>query len=169
MLLHVPSKSLIWIYNALSFTDDRVGAPAMTFQYVHGLQNEITNFLADTLRKRRLRGDYVSREILSDPSWDMMLDLYLSERRGREVTVSSLCIASQAPFTTALRWIAKLEGKGLICRLPIPSGRRSSQMLLTDQGRAAMEGWARHAMQPPASAEADLHSRRGWLDSPKAT
>jgi DNA-binding MarR family transcriptional regulator len=133
----------------------------MTFQYVHGLQDEITNFLTDTLRRRRLRDDYLSPEILSDPSWDMMLDLYLSERRGREVTVSSLCIASCAPFTTALRWIAKLEGKGLICRLPVPNDRRSSQMLLTDQGRAAMEGWARHAMRPPAAAEPDLRGKLG--------
>lgn len=128
----------------------------MTFQYVHGLQDDITTFLADTLRRRRLRDDYLSPDVLSDPSWDMMLDLYLTERRGREVTVSSLCIAARAPFTTALRWIAKLEKAGLICRLPIPTDRRSWQMLLTDKGRAAMEGWARHAMHPPAGAELDL-------------
>lgn len=133
----------------------------MTFQYVHGLQDEITNFLADTLRRRRLRDDYLSPEILSDPSWDMMLDLYLSERHGREVTVSSLCIASRAPFTTALRWIAKLEGQELIHRQPVPNDRRSSQMLLTDKGRAAMEGWARHAMHPPGGAEISMRPTLG--------
>lgn len=122
----------------------------MTFQYVHGLQDEVATFMADIVRQRRLRDDYLAPEILSDPSWDMMLDLYLNERRGKEVTVSSLCIASRAPFTTALRWIAKLEGKELVCRLPVPNDRRSSRMRLTEKGRMAMEGWARHAMRPAA-------------------
>lgn len=145
----------------LDLTTNGWGLPAMTFQYVHGLQNDIANFLADTLRRRRLRNDYLSPEILSDPSWDMMLDLYLSERRGREVTVSSLCIASHAPFTTALRWIAKLEQEGLIFRQPTPNDRRSSHMLLSDKGRVAMEGWARHAMRPPVTAELELRGKAG--------
>lgn len=137
------------------------GLPTMAFQYVHGLQDDITSFVTDTLRRRRLRGDYLSPEILSDPSWDMMLDLYLNERHGREITVSSLCIAGRAPFTTALRWIAKLEQEGLIYRQPTPNDRRSSHMLLTDKGRTAMEGWARHAMHPPAATGGDLYGAPG--------
>lgn len=133
----------------------------MTFQYVHGLQDDIAGFLADTLRRRRLRNDYLSADILNDASWDMMLDLYLSERSGREVTVSSLCIASRAPFTTALRWIAKLEQEGLIYRQPRPNDRRSSHMLLSDKGRVAMEGWARHAMHPPVAEGSELHAKAG--------
>src|SRR3546814_1843272 len=42
----------------------------------------------------------------SDPAWDMLLDLYLAaERNTRPVSISSLCIASAVPATTALRWI----------------------------------------------------------------
>lgn len=133
----------------------------MTFQYVHGLQDAIADFLTNTLRRRRLRDEYLSEDLLCDPAWDMMLDLYLSERLGREVMVTSLCLASRAPATTALRWIAKLERERLVYRQPTPNDRRSSRMLLTDKGRAAMEGWARKAMRPPTAAEFDLHGTFG--------
>lgn len=133
----------------------------MTFQHVDGSKEDIAGFLADTLRRRRLRDEYLSPDILNDASWDMMLDLYLSERSGREVTVSSLCIASHAPFTTALRWIAKLEQEGLIYRQPRPDDRRSSHILLSEKGRIAMEGWACQAMRPSVADGGGLHAKAG--------
>ena len=46
----------------------------------------------------RLLGDF-----FSEPSWDILLDLYVQTHEGRTVTVSQLSLATGAPPTTALR------------------------------------------------------------------
>jgi DNA-binding MarR family transcriptional regulator len=77
------------------------------------------------LRCRRLRETALGADLFSDPAWDMLLDLYIEHQAGRAPAVSSLCLASHAPATTALRWIGRLEGDGLVTRTPdATDGRR---------------------------------------------
>src|SRR5438067_2106779 len=54
---------------------------------------------------RRDRARFLSRELLADPGWDMLLDLLYAELANRPVSVSSVCIASGVPQTTGLRWL----------------------------------------------------------------
>jgi CheY-like chemotaxis protein/DNA-binding MarR family transcriptional regulator len=61
--------------------------------------------------QRRIFGDLVA-----NPCWDMLLDLYESRTLGRTVSVTSLAIASGVPTTTALRRITDLEDLGLLRR-----------------------------------------------------
>jgi len=61
--------------------------------------------------QRRIFGDLVA-----NPCWDMLLDLYESKTLGRTVSVTSLAIASGVPTTTALRRITDLEELGLLRR-----------------------------------------------------
>jgi DNA-binding MarR family transcriptional regulator len=110
-------------------------------------QDHINSFIQNILRMRRSRERYLPPDLLCDPAWDMMLDLYLSDQRGREVGVSSLCLAAHAPTTTALRWIALLEKEELIVRRSAPRDRRLCLLSLTEKGSAAMEGWARQSMR----------------------
>ena len=79
----------------------------------------------ELLRERRLREEIFGESLFSDPSWDMLLDLFASTEEGRSVSVSSLCIAATVPPTTALRWIEVLFERGLVTRSRDPSdGRR---------------------------------------------
>jgi DNA-binding transcriptional ArsR family regulator len=74
---------------------------------------------------RRQRGRYLSEELFADPAWDMLLDLFHAEVGQRKVCVSSLCIASGVPQTTALRWLKELVEQGLVTRRSDPvDGRR---------------------------------------------
>lgn len=67
--------------------------------------------------KRRTRDEVFSvSKIFSDPAWDILLDLMISEYSGRRVSVSDACIASCVPNTTALRWLTVMEDRNLVYR-----------------------------------------------------
>ncbi len=71
----------------------------------------------DTYRNRRLRGQFFDDEALfGEPAWDLLLDLFIAAREGKQVPVTSACIGAAVPTTTALRWLAVLEARGLILR-----------------------------------------------------
>jgi hypothetical protein len=55
-------------------------------------------------------------DLFGEPAWDMLVDLFIAAEEGKRISVSSLCIASAVPMTTALRWIAILEARELISR-----------------------------------------------------
>ena len=76
--------------------------------------------------------------LFGEPAWDMLLDLYIARVAGQNVSVTSLCIAADAPLTTGLRWIALLESEGLIARYPDPADKRRTYLRLTDTITTAM-------------------------------
>ncbi len=93
---------------------------------------------------RRLRAkffDAFGQGLFEDPAWDMLLDLYAAALEGRQVSVSSLCIAAAVAPTTALRWIAKMTDVGLLVRHPDPVDRRRAFMALSPQAAEAMRGY----------------------------
>lgn len=82
-------------------------------------------FVRGILQARLERNSFFPADLFSDPAWDMLLDLYAAELSQVRVSVTSLCIASNAPTSTALRWISALEQQQLIERRADPlDGRR---------------------------------------------
>lgn len=80
----------------------------------------------EEVRRRSDRRLVLGPDLLAEPAWDMLLDLYLAQEAGRSVAVSSLCIAAGVPTTTALRWVRILEKEGLLLReRDRDDGRRS--------------------------------------------
>jgi len=71
-----------------------------------------------------------------DPQWLMTLELFVAGEEGRAISVSSLCLASGVPATTALRHIRSLESKGIFERSSHPSDRRISHVRLSPAARA---------------------------------
>lgn len=88
------------------------------------------------IRTRKLREQHLGSGLFADPSWDILLDLYASRLEGRRVSVSSLCVASAVPATTALRWIKNLEVRGLITRHADPADGRRMHMEISDDAAA---------------------------------
>jgi hypothetical protein len=56
------------------------------------------------------------RGCTAEAGWDMLLDLYHGELLGRKTSVTSACIASRVPPTTALRHVNALCDAGRIER-----------------------------------------------------
>lgn len=84
------------------------------------------------IRARRLRSRPFPDVLFEDPAWDMLLDLYAAHLERAQVSVSSLCIASAVPPSTALRWISKMTEDGLFVREPDPFDRRRAFMALSE-------------------------------------
>jgi len=90
------------------------------------------------IRQRQLRGRYFDAELFADPAWDMLLDLTAARVEHTRVSVTSLCIASGVPPTTALRWIGQMTEAGLFQRVEDDSDRRRAFIALTDPAADAM-------------------------------
>ena len=104
-----------------------------------GLTDERLVTAVGWMRARDERDRVFGADLFFDPAWNMLLDLYVNERRGSVVSVSSLCIAARVPSTTALRWLTMLEKRGLIGRRADDYDRRRSFLFLTEDGRSKIE------------------------------
>lgn len=90
------------------------------------------------LRQRQLRSRFFEGELFADPAWDMLLDLTAARAEHKRVSVTSLCIASGVPPTTALRWITQMTNAGLFCRAEDATDRRRAFITLSDTATEAM-------------------------------
>lgn len=64
-------------------------------------------------RERQKRTNYVgNHEIFGEPAWDILLDLFI--RQTKDEKISLRAANSNAPASTAVRWLRILEQNGLI-------------------------------------------------------
>ena len=80
-------------------------------------------------RLRRKR--FLANDLLGEPIWDMMLDLFYHHIEGKRVTITSACIASHCPQTTALRYVSILESRGIIEKSGSAADNRVTYLELT--------------------------------------
>ncbi len=90
------------------------------------------------IRQRQLRAEFLGPELFADPAWDILLDLTAARAEHVRVSVTSLCIASGVPPTTALRWISQMTDAGLLVRVEDESDRRRAFIELSDKAADAM-------------------------------
>lgn len=95
-------------------------------------------FIRRIIRQRQLRAHFFDAALFADPAWDMLLDLSAARAENKQVSVTSLCIASGVPPTTALRWIGQLTAAGLIERIEDETDRRRAFLALSDRAAEAM-------------------------------
>ena len=90
------------------------------------------------------RTQFFPAGLFSDPAWDMLLDLMYARLHGKQISVSSLCIAARVPATTALRRIGDLVDTGLVARNKDPRDGRRVFIELTAEGYDAMMSYLVH-------------------------
>lgn len=95
-----------------------------------------TAHIRKMLRARSKRRKSELGFLLEWPSWDMLLDLVATKLEGQHVSVSSLCLSSGAPQSTALRKLSVLESSGLVVRYVDGNDRRRICLTLTDEAVA---------------------------------
>lgn len=93
------------------------------------------------IARREARAKFLPGVCFADPAWDMLLDLTAARAEHERVSVTSLCIASGVPATTALRWIGQLEKSGLVERVADDIDRRRAFVVLTDKAADAMAAY----------------------------
>lgn len=95
---------------------------------------------AASLYAQRRARDRAFGEIASffnEPAWDILLDLFVAEGEGKQVSVSSACIAACVPPTTGLRWIRYLTEAGFV-EERVDTGDRRRRLLRLAPGSTRM-------------------------------
>jgi hypothetical protein len=87
---------------------------------------------------RRHRDAVIGSGYFGEPSWDILLDLFVNEQKGRPISATSACLAGGVPPTTALRHLVRLTTDGLICSTPDPADARRRYISLTRKSREMM-------------------------------
>lgn len=99
-----------------------------------------TAIARETYACRRKRHKVLPADLFGEPTWDILLDLYIAAREDRRVPTTSACIGAHVPPTTALRWLRILEARGLVEREDDGRDGRRTFVRLTWRGMAAMDG-----------------------------
>ena len=106
-------------------------------------QEDLAELARHYYNVRTLRERYLPEELLGEPLWDMLLDLFICHVERRKISVTSACLASRAPPTSALRYVKLLEEVGLVEREASSSDRRSAHLHLSTEGVQCMENLMR--------------------------
>ena len=88
------------------------------------------------LRKRR--ETEFGADLFGEPAWDILLDLFIQRVEGHKASATSVSIASRAPTTTALRYIAMLVSRGLATKRIAEHDLRVHYITLSDDGYRTM-------------------------------
>lgn len=86
----------------------------------------------------RRRERHIPAETVGEPSWQMLLELFIQFAGGAKVSTKSLCVISGCPDTTALRQIDHLEAAGFVQRSQSPEDKRVTLVELTRKGVIAV-------------------------------
>ncbi|HEY9090341.1 helix-turn-helix domain-containing protein [Parasphingorhabdus sp.] len=62
--------------------------------------------------------------LFADSCWNMCLDTYICDLKGKKVTVSSIAHGSGIPMTTAMRYLNVMTEEGMLQKSPNPSDNR---------------------------------------------
>jgi DNA-binding MarR family transcriptional regulator len=98
--------------------------------------------LALYLRQRRI--ERLGEMFAHEPPFQMLLSLFVSEKRESAVTITRLSDLAWLTPSTTLRWLEALVGDGWISRTDVADDARKSRLCLTDKAHAAIEelfGW----------------------------
>jgi hypothetical protein len=89
--------------------------------------------------QRRLRDRVISGSgLFGEPAWEIMLDLFIATAEGKSISVSSACIGSAGPPTTALRYLSVLDEQRLVERFKHATDARVIHVRLSEPAMAKM-------------------------------
>jgi DNA-binding MarR family transcriptional regulator len=99
-------------------------------------------------RMRKTVAALFPRDVFRDFAWDILLELFVAEQRGRAICVKDLILVSGETSTSALRRIDRLEGAGLLQRRHDSPDHRRVSVALTAKGDEAMTALLRSLIIP---------------------
>ncbi len=105
---------------------------------------------------------FVTAELFGEPAWDILLDLLRAEVAERRVSVSSVCLASGVPQTTALRYLKQMTARGMIVRCADPRDHRRVFVELAPEVSISLRNYFMQIIETPISklSEADADETR---------
>ena len=137
------ARSLIKLADALdqAWSPSRVASQFHWITHAGRLERNSLELSKVAMRVRELgkrRERFLPAELLGEPCWQMLLELFIQFAGGAKVSTKSLSLISGSPDTTAHRLIDRLEDAGLIKRSTSTSDKRVTLVELTRKGVLAV-------------------------------
>ena len=98
---------------------------------------------AAMLEFRRARGDALPADLLGEPAWDLLLELFVADARGQRLTGRDVSERSGTPPTVLSRWLVHLTSIGFI--VGDGDGNVDDPLTLSATGLASLEQTMTHA------------------------
>lgn len=92
---------------------------------------------------QRIRREHLPAGLAVEASWEILLDLYISDERKGRNSLTAVGASAGVALTSALRRIHELESKGMISRVSDERDKRRATARLTEEGREAVESFVR--------------------------
>jgi DNA-binding transcriptional ArsR family regulator len=102
-------------------------------------RTELLNRAKFIYESRRERARHFDADIFGEPAWDIILDLLISKLTEKQISITSACLASGVPPTTALRWIGYLEDLGIVEREECLTDNRRKYVKLSDSAFSSIK------------------------------
>jgi hypothetical protein len=126
-------------YSQLSRSSSRSQQEPTLFRFSSDDTDKAVRIARQLWNARSRRNALFDAELFGEPSWDIMLDIFVHQHTGVETTVSSACYGSRVPQTTALRHVANLEAQNLLVSSRSVHDGRLRIVKLTDDAVAKMK------------------------------
>jgi len=107
-------------------------------QAIKSVEQDLVKHARLILKHRKMRRGHLPEQIFGEPGWEMLLDLFIHMNLGKAVNISSMCLATNAPKTTALRYIELLAEMGLIQKVASPHDGRITYVKLTPKAYVSL-------------------------------
>jgi len=101
------------------------------------------NVLKSLRNLQRIRRENLPAGLAVEASWEILLDLYVSELNKKCTSLTAVGGSAGVALTSALRRIHELENKGMISRASDEKDKRRAAAQLTEMGRKAVESFVR--------------------------
>jgi CheY-like chemotaxis protein len=116
------------------------------------------HLLNSLLKLMSLRSEVFSDMEVDECTWLILLELADAAMGQRQVSVTSLTLASGAPTTTALRRIEQLREAGFVHRIADPLDKRRIHIELTIRGLERMQKFIRTVADTARTGDTDVRS-----------
>ncbi|MES3096022.1 MarR family transcriptional regulator [Sphingomonas aerolata] len=121
--------------------------------------------LARARQARQLRATmsaFLPQDLLVDPAWDMMIDLFIAAATGETLCVKDLTLMSGGSAAGTMRRIDRLQQAELLRRHVDPADHRRVHVSLTDTGHRAMAAMLDHLFDRDAGDAASAAAPKSF-------
>ena len=118
-------------------------------------KTDAESLVQQILCARQFRSSIFGKGLFGDPAWDIVLALYLGQLRNQTVPITRLAEAASVSVQAVDRWLAVLEGQGLIERTRTGPDGEELPAGLSQKGSSAMRRWLAQWLNCPCEWAAD--------------
>ncbi|MBB5686481.1 hypothetical protein [Sphingobium boeckii] len=87
---------------------------------------------------RRIRASLFGAGLFAEPSWDILLEVYIAQEDRRSLLAADICVDINAGWSSVMRWIRVLRSEGLIEGYPALPISENTPITLSRKGDEKM-------------------------------